>query len=58
MGGSKIIFPGPSKVFTQANKKQQRESSHVVNSLIIKDYLIEPTDYNNIGSLGWILLVR
>ena len=25
VGGSRIIFAGPSKVFTQANKDQQRE---------------------------------
>ena len=46
VGGSRIIFAGLSKVFTQANKKQQRESSHALKSLVNTDILNEPTDYN------------
>ena len=30
--GSRMIFAGPSKVFTRANKNQQRESNHAVYS--------------------------
>ena len=38
-GGSGILFAGPSKVFTQANKDQQRESNHAVYSLYNPDIL-------------------
>ena len=31
--GSRIIFAGPSKFFTQANKEQQRETIHAVYSV-------------------------
>ena len=31
--GSRIIFAGPSKFFTQANKDQQRETIHAVYSV-------------------------
>ena len=31
--GSRIIFAGPSRFFTQANKKQQRKTIHVVYSV-------------------------
>ena len=30
MWGFRIIIAGPSKIFTQANKDQQRESNHAV----------------------------
>ena len=36
---SKSIFAGPSKVFTQANKDQLRESNHAVYSLYNSDIL-------------------
>ena len=36
--GSRIIFAGPNKMFTQVNKDQQRDSSHSVYS-VNKDYL-------------------
>ena len=39
VGGSRIIFAGPSKVFTRANKDQQRESNHAVYSLCNSDIL-------------------
>ena len=45
VGGSRIIFAGPSKVFTQANKDQQRESSHAVYSLN-KIYMEEFMEHN------------
>ena len=37
--GSRIIFTGTSKVFTRANKDQQRESNHPVYSLYNSDIL-------------------
>ena len=45
--GSRIIFAGTSKVFTQANKDQQRESNqnHEVYSLYRKDILGDKIDY-------------
>ena len=45
--GSRIIFAGPSKVFSQANKDQQRESNHVVYSLYSRDILGDSIDYMN-----------
>ena len=42
--GSRIIFPGPSKFFNQANKNHQRETIHALYS-VKKDYL----KTNNIG---------
>ena len=42
--GPRIIFAGPSRFFTQANKEQQRETVHVVYS--INNNLSE---YNSIG---------
>ena len=51
MGGSKIIFAGPSKVFTRANKEQQRESSHAVYSLYNSDILGKSVNYNVDGEL-------
>ena len=49
-GGSRIIFAGPSKIFTQANKDQQRETIHAVYS-IRKDYLDKSMKTNNIAEL-------
>ena len=49
MGGSRIIFAGLSKVFTQANKDQQRESNHAVYSLNNSDIL---GNSDNCG-IGW-----
>ena len=43
--GSRIIFAGLSKVFTPANKDQQRESKHGVFSLYSKDTLEDTIDY-------------
>ena len=48
--GSRIIFAGPSKFFTQANKDQQRETIHAVYS-VRKDYLDKPVETNIIGEL-------
>ena len=48
--GSRIIFAGPSKFFTQANKDQQRETIHAVYS-IRKDYLNNSVKTNIIGEL-------
>ena len=49
VGGSIIIFAGPSKVFTQANKDQQTESNHAVYSLNNSDIL---GNSDNCG-IGW-----
>ena len=46
LGGSRIIQA--SRIFTQANKDQQRESSHAVYS-INKDYLNEFMETDIIG---------
>ena len=46
--GSQIIFAGPSKFFTQANKDQQRDSSHAVYS-VSRDELNKSTENNIIG---------
>ena len=48
VGGSRIIFAGPSKFFTQANKDQQIETIHAVYS-VRKDYLKEDVKTNNFG---------
>ena len=45
--GSRIIFAGLSKVFSQANKDQQRESNRAVNSLYSRDILGDSIDYMN-----------
>ena len=50
VGGSQIIFAGFSKFFTQANKDQQRESSHAVYS-VYRDKLNKSMEYNIIGEL-------
>ena len=42
--GSRVIFAGPSKVFTRANKDQQRESNHTVYSLYNPDILGDSVD--------------
>ena len=42
--GSIIKFAGLSKVFTQANKDQQRESNHVIYSLHNPDILGDSVD--------------
>ena len=39
VGGSRVIFVGPSNIFTQANKDQQRESNYAVYSLHNSDIL-------------------
>ena len=44
MWGSRIIFAGPIKVFTRANKNQQRESNHAVYSLHNLDILGDSVD--------------
>ena len=43
--GSRIIFAGPSKVFTGANNVQQREANHAVSSLYSIDNLGDSVDY-------------
>ena len=50
MGRSRIIFTGPSKFFTQANKDQQRETIHAVYSNN-RDYLDKSVETNIIGEL-------
>ena len=45
--GSRIIFAGPSKVFSQANKDHQRESNHAVYSLYSRDIRGDLIDYMN-----------
>ena len=47
MWGSRIIFAGLSKVFSQANKDQQRESNRAVNSLYSRDILGDSIGYMN-----------
>ena len=48
VGGSRIIFAGPSKFFTEANKDQQRQTIHAVYS-IRKDYLDKSVETNIIA---------
>ena len=43
--GSRIIIAGPNKVFTQANREEQRDSNHSVYSLDIREQLIKLSDY-------------
>ena len=45
--GSRIIFAGPNKVFTQANREQQRDSNHAVYAFDISEQLMETSDYMN-----------
>ena len=49
--GSKILFAGPSKFFTQANKDQQRDLSHDVYS-VSRDESNKSREHNIIGELG------
>ena len=49
--GSRIIFAGPSKVFTQANRNQQRESNHAVYSLYSADILGGTIDHMDKGDV-------
>ena len=42
--GSRIIFAGPSKIFTQANRELQRESNHAVYSHNAREHLLESID--------------
>ena len=44
--GSRIIFAGPSRFFTQANKEQQRETVHAVYSVSKNQ-----SEYNSLGEL-------
>ena len=39
--GSRIIFVGPNKVFTQANKKQLRDSNHAVYAFDARERMFE-----------------
>ena len=45
--GYRIIFAGPNKVFTQANREQQRDSNHTVYSHDIRELLMESSDCLN-----------
>ena len=45
--GSRIIFAGPSKAFTQANRDQQRELNHAVYSLYGSGILVDSIVYMN-----------
>ena len=45
--GSRIIFAGPNKVFTQAKREQQRDLNHAVYSLDIREQLRKSSDYMN-----------
>ena len=45
--GSRIIFAGPSKIFTQTNRDQQRESNHAVYSLKSRVHLVKSIDCVN-----------
>ena len=49
--GSRIIFSGPSKVFTRANKDRQRELNHLVYSLYNTDILGSSSEYRVRGSI-------
>ena len=42
--GSRIIFVSPNKVFTQANREQQRDSNHAVCVFDLRDQMIETSD--------------
>ena len=44
MWGSRIIFTGPNKVFTQANKEQLRGSNHSVYAFDTREQMIEAND--------------
>ena len=54
--GSRIIFAGLSKVYTQANKDQQREWNDTVYSLYSPDIWGDSVDFRDEG--GLILKVR
>ena len=45
--GSRIIFAGPNKVFTQANREQKRDSNHAVYTVDIREQLMETSSYMN-----------
>ena len=45
--GSRNIFAGPSKIFTQANRDQQRELNHAVYSLNSREHLVKSIDCVN-----------
>ena len=47
--GSRIIFAGQSKVFSRANKDQERESNHAVYSLYSTDILGDKINYMDKG---------
>ena len=51
LGGSRINFAGPSKVFTGANKDQQRESNHAVYVLCNPDMSGESVNYKIDGEV-------
>ena len=56
--GSRNIFAGPSKIFTQANREQQRESNHAVYSHNIREQLLKLMDCMEKREKGLILNVR
>ena len=43
--GSRIICAGPNKIFTQANREQQRDSNHTVYAFDISEQFMETNDY-------------
>ena len=47
VSGSRIIFSDPSKILTQANRDQQRESHHAVYSLNSRENLVKSIDCVN-----------
>ena len=42
--GSRIIFAGPNKVFTQANKEHLRDSNHAVYAFDTRESMIDNND--------------
>ena len=51
--GSRIIFTGPNKVFTQANKEQVRDLNHTVYAFDTREKMIENNNNLHKLNLSW-----
>ena len=58
MRGSRIIFAGPNKVFTQTNKEQLRDSNHAVYAFDTREKMIEAKDNMHKKEIRFDLLKR
>ena len=56
--GSRIIFAGPNKVFTQTNKEQLRDSNHAVYAFDTREKMIEANDNMHKKEIRFDLLKR